>query len=118
MLRPRLAPLVLFLVGLLALTGCSSSGSAEAGTVKEISISVVGGKVTPPPDRVAVAIGQTVRLTVRSDVADELHVHGLDKTAALAPDKPVTLEFVPDQAGVFEVETHATKLQLCQLAVA
>jgi plastocyanin domain-containing protein len=115
--RLRTVPLVLLLVGVFALTGCSSSGSADTSGVKDIGISVVGGQVSPPPDRIQVAKGQRVRLTVRSDVADVVHVHGFDQMAALQPDKPATLEFVADQAGVFEVETHTTKLQLCQLAV-
>ncbi len=107
------------LLATLAFTaGCGGSGAnASPPGVKEINITVLAGKVTPAPDRVEVSKGQTVRITVRSDVTDVVHVHGYDKAAALQPDKPATVEFVADRDGLYEVETHVTKLQLLQLAV-
>ncbi|GAB3887585.1 hypothetical protein GCM10027612_26670 [Microbispora bryophytorum subsp. camponoti] len=50
--------------------------------VKEITVTIAGRKVTPPPDRIEVTKGQTVRITVTSDTADEAHLHGYDKEAA------------------------------------
>jgi plastocyanin len=110
--------LTVLLVGLVVTAGCGGS-DATAGTdaVKEINVSVVAGTVTPAPDRIEVSKGQTVRITVRSDVTDVVHVHGYDKSAALMPDKPATVEVVADKDGLYEVETHATKLRLLQLAV-
>ncbi|GAA3422708.1 hypothetical protein [Streptosporangium vulgare] len=61
--------------------------------------------------------GQTVRITMTGDAADEAHVHGYDKAADLKPGTPATIEFVADQDGLFEVETHHSKLQLFQLVV-
>jgi len=58
-----------------------------------------------------------VALTVTSDVADAVHVHGYDLQAALPAGKPAHLEFTADQVGLFEVETHETGLQLVQLVV-
>ncbi|GIH67020.1 hypothetical protein [Microbispora siamensis] len=97
------------------------SESAEAApadsAVKEITVTVAGRKVTPPPGRIEVTKGQTVRITVTSDAADEAHLHGYDKEASLKPGTPASIEFVADQTGLFEMETHESGLQLFQLVV-
>jgi len=91
------------------------SETAFAGT--EIVVAVKGGKVDPPTHRVKVAKGTEVRLLVTSDNADELHVHGYEIEKELPAGEQVTIEFTADQAGVFEIETHETELQLAQLEV-
>ncbi|MFG1826835.1 hypothetical protein ACGFIJ_30525 [Microbispora bryophytorum] len=85
--------------------------------VKEITVTIAGRKVTPPPDRIEVTKGQTVRITVTSDTADEAHLHGYDKEAGLKPGTPASIEFVADETGLFEMETHESGLQLFQLVV-
>jgi hypothetical protein len=85
--------------------------------VKEITVTIAGRKVTPPPGRIEVAEGQTVRITVTGDAADEAHLHGYDKEAELKPGVPASIEFVADQTGLFEMETHESGLQLFQLVV-
>ncbi|MEU8381775.1 hypothetical protein [Streptosporangium sp. NPDC048865] len=121
--RPLLAALLLGVTLLLALpmaTACGSPSAAPgpgASTVKEITVTIAGRQVTPPPGRVEVTKGQTVRITVTGDAADEAHVHGYDKAADLKPGTPATIEFVADRDGLFEVETHDSKLQLFQLVV-
>ncbi len=80
-------------------------------------MAVKGGKVEPPTHRVKVAKGTEVRLLVTSDKADELHVHGYEIEEELPAGEQVTVDFTADQAGVFEIETHETELQLAQLEV-
>jgi hypothetical protein len=84
---------------------------------KTIIVSIADGKVAPKSGRVSVARGERVRLVVTSDVADEVHIHGYGRELGLTPGKPATLEFTADQTGLFEVETHETKLILFQLLV-
>jgi len=91
--------------------------ATNAARVKTITVRVADGKVTPKPGRVSVARGETVRLVVTSDVADEVHVHAYDQEAPLTPGKPATLQFVASQPGLFEVETHHSGLILFQLLV-
>jgi hypothetical protein len=103
-------------------SGCaSSSGGTTAGTgngtVKTIKVAVEGGKVVPSAHREKVPEGDTVRLVVTTDTADEIHVHGYDLMKDVAAGKTGTLEFVADQSGVFEVELEAAALQLLQLEV-
>lgn len=82
-----------------------------------ISAQIIGGKVTGVPGEVEVNRGSGVRIEVTSDRSDELHVHGYDKTVALVPGKPGTVQFVADVPGVFEVETHEGGLLLFELVV-
>ncbi|GAB3824959.1 hypothetical protein [Dactylosporangium cerinum] len=80
-------------------------------------VTVAKRKVTPPTGRVEVAKGSLVRITVTSDVADELHVHGYDKTLALPAGTPASIDLRVDKTGLFEVETHSSHLVLFQLVV-
>ncbi|MEV4754306.1 hypothetical protein AB0J86_04205 [Micromonospora sp. NPDC049559] len=91
--------------------------AATPAVDKEITVTVARKKVTPPTGRVQVAKGNLVRVTVTSDVADELHVHGYDLSAKLPAGKPASIEFRTDRTGLFEVETHETHLVLFQLVV-
>ncbi|MGC4857194.1 hypothetical protein ACLQ24_28460 [Micromonospora sp. DT4] len=84
---------------------------------REITVTVAKRRVTPPTGRVTVTKGQLVRITVTSDVADELHVHGYDLGARLPAGMPGAVEFRADKTGLFEVETHETELVLFQLVV-
>jgi heme/copper-type cytochrome/quinol oxidase subunit 2 len=83
----------------------------------QITVSVQDGKVTPKPRRVAIPLGDQIRLQVTSDVDDELHVHGFDVEEPLEAGRTTTVELTADQQGVFEVETHETELELLQLEV-
>ena len=92
-----------------------STGSPSARPNAEITIAE--GKVSPPSGWLEVAKGRPVSITVTSDVDDEVHVHGYDIEAELRPGVPVTVRFTADLTGVFEVETHRSKLVLTQVAV-
>jgi hypothetical protein len=82
-----------------------------------IAVTVAGGQVSGAEPRTAVEVGTRVRLTVTSDVADELHVHGYDLTEAVPAGQAVNLEFVADRPGIFEVEMHDTRTVLTRLQV-
>ncbi|MFG1944769.1 hypothetical protein [Nonomuraea sp. NPDC048826] len=92
-------------------TAAPAPGEAHA------EVAIEAGRVRPPSGWLEAARGQTVSITVTSDVADEVHVHGYDVKAALRPGEPATVRFVADVTGVFEVETHESDLVLVQVAV-
>ncbi len=100
-------------------TGAATSPTSEdtAEDAVEVSVSVQDGEVDPPTQRVEVEQGQQMRLIVTSDVDDQIHVHGFDVEAELQAGQPATVEFVADQTGLFEVETHETELLLLQLEI-
>jgi hypothetical protein len=56
--------------------------------------------------------------TVDADVADEVHVHGYDLVADVAPGSPAELTFLADIPGVFEVELESSHVELLRLEVA
>jgi Cupredoxin-like domain len=93
------------------------SVASSASDAHVVEITIKGGKVNPPPGRVSIAKGQKVRLVVHSDAPDEIHVHGYDREAKVGPGQDAVIEFVADQTGLFEVETHGTGLLLTQLLV-
>lgn len=99
----------------------ASSSPAPSATVEanivEVSVTVEGSKVTPKPSTVKVEKGQVLRLSVTTDAADEIHVHGYDKALETAAGRPGVLEFTADRTGRFEVETHESGLLLFQLQV-
>ncbi|MEV0587890.1 hypothetical protein [Nonomuraea sp. NPDC050310] len=121
------------LVGAVLVAGCGTLAETHhrPGTSHEVvtgaagvppgerhaDIVIKGGRVSPPPGWLEVAKGGSVSLTVTSDVADTVHVHGYDVEAAVTPGVPVTLRFTANMTGVFEVETHGSGLVLTQVAV-
>ena len=85
-------------------TAATTSPSA-AGTT--IDVTIAGGKVTPDPSRrVEVKTGDQVHLTVTSDTADEIHIHGYDIEKEVSAGGTVTIDFAADIPGQFEVEAH------------
>jgi hypothetical protein len=90
--------------------------AAPSGRASAV-ITVTGGRVSPPPGWLEVDKGREVSITVTSDVADELRVHGYDIAAALRPGVAATVRFTADLKGVFEVEAHGSGLVLTQVAV-
>ncbi|HEX2362612.1 MAG TPA: hypothetical protein VHI11_11105 [Jiangellaceae bacterium] len=91
--------------------------SSAGPTTRVIEVTIIDGIVRTDADRVEARSGETIRVVVTSDVDDELHIHGVDETAALVADVPTTVEFAVEEPGVFEVETHDTSLLLFQLLV-
>ena len=86
-------PIVAALVPLLVLAACSSSGGDDG----------------------AAEIDEPV--TVTGDVTDEVHVHGYDLFAPIAPGQPATIRFDADIPGVFEVELEGSHVLILELEI-
>jgi len=67
--------------------------------------------------RVTIERGQRVTLIVSADVADEVHVHGYDLMADVAPGSPARISFEASVPGRFEVELESRGLQIAELRV-
>ncbi|MFI6148076.1 hypothetical protein [Streptomyces sp. NPDC051109] len=89
----------------------------EAPADRTVTITVRDGKVSPAPGRTELRRGERVALRVTSDRADTLHVHGYDRELALPAGQEATLVLTADRTGLFEVETHESRLVLTQLLV-
>jgi hypothetical protein len=93
----------------------SPTGSPEPrGTVVEVTFR--DGAVQGPT-RFTVTQGEDVRILVRADVTDEVHLHGYDLRADVAPGDPARIDFVADVAGVFECELEDAGTLLFQLEI-
>jgi len=82
-----------------------------------INYVVVGGEPQGGIQRDSVARGRDVVITVTSDVADEVHVHGYDLMADVAPGSPATIRFTADAPGRFDIELENTGVQIAELEV-
>lgn len=82
----------------------SAAPTSEAPAGTTIAVSYAGGQVTGSTGRIPVPVGDQVTISVTSDVADEIHLHGYDVSTPVGPDAPGTLTFQATIPGVFEVE--------------
>ena len=82
-----------------------------------VTVVVLGGRVQGGIRRASVRRNRDVVLVVRSDVADEVHLHGYDLSREVAPGRPVRLPFRATITGRFEVELEERGLPIAQLEV-
>ena len=98
-------------------SGSSSASSSSSPAQRTVTVTVTGSRVTPAPRTVDLGVGETMTLTVTSDHADQLHVHGFDIEKELPAGTPVSVELTGESPGVYEVETHHPELRLLKIAV-
>jgi hypothetical protein len=72
----------------------------------------VGGIVRAKVDE-----GDQVVIVVDADVSDEIHLHGYDLSADVAPGAPARLEFRATIPGRFEVELEERSRQIAEIEV-
>jgi hypothetical protein len=116
------ALVVLAVVLFIALRGGSDSNDngAQTGTTAEPAaktIIVKGGKPVGGVQKLEYTVGQTVRFTVESDVADEVHVHGYDLMKDVPAGGSVSFDFPASLEGDFEAELEGRKEQIIDLRV-
>lgn len=109
-----------------ATTKAGAPGAATTSTVttappttearQVIEVAYRGGKIEGG-GRKQVTKGRPVTLRVSSDTADEIHVHGYDKSAEVAAGGTAEITFDANVAGVFEVELHKKHLKIVDLEV-
>jgi hypothetical protein len=98
-------------------SGTTAGPTTTADSTPTIEVRVVGGKPQGGVRRERVKTGATLVLRVTADVADEVHLHGYDKSAEVAPGKPAEIRFTADIPGVFEVELEQRTQKLIELEV-
>jgi sirohydrochlorin ferrochelatase len=103
-------------------TGAATSSSEATTTAAGfdgvlIEATVTGDNVETASRRVRIDRGQKVRIRVQADRGEEVHVHGYDLSADVAPGRPAVIDLTADAPGVFEVELEQAKLKLFELQV-
>jgi FtsP/CotA-like multicopper oxidase with cupredoxin domain len=66
---------------------------------------------------ITVDSGDTVRLQVRSDVPEEVHVHGYDRYIRVGPGRSGNASFEASLEGVYALELHGSGEQIASLRV-
>jgi len=82
-----------------------------------VRIVVVGGQPQGGVQRATVEEGRDVVLVVRSDVADQVHVHGYDLVVDVGPGAAGRLRFTADVPGRFEIELEDRGIPIGDLQV-
>lgn len=101
-----------------ASTSAAPTSTLPPGVDHLVRVSVRDGKVAGGAQRVKVGRGDVVRLVVTSDVADEVHLHGYDKTVDVAAGGTATLTFTAAIPGTVEVELEDAGLTLVRFQTA
>jgi hypothetical protein len=108
-----------------ASTTTATTGSEPATTTTRTTPTVTQPQVTrwridtrdDSLDRLSVPKDTRLRIVVIADVSDEVHVHGYDLMADVAPGSPAVLNFTADVVGRFEIELEQRGRQIAQLNV-
>ena len=82
-----------------------------------IAVTVRDGQPVGGLARATVKQGDPVTIVVDADTSDEVHVHGYDLKANVAPGKPARIAFTATLAGGFEIELEEAGLHIAELAV-
>ena len=82
-----------------------------------VTIVVSNGKPVGGVKRLEYKKGDHVRLVVSSDVSDEIHLHGYDRSTLVKAGGTARLDFIANLEGVFEIELENRKQQIAELRV-
>lgn len=80
-------------------------------------VTVRGGQPVGGVKEIEVDKGDTVRLVVRSDSADHVHIHGYDLMQDVGPGKTARFRFKATSDGAYEIELEQRALQIAELKV-
>jgi plastocyanin len=95
----------------------TTDGSVQPTSTPSVdAIEVEEGQVTGP-DTITVAQGDHVAFEVKSDVADEVHVHGYNLMFEVQAGEKTLVDFDATIAGIFEIELEGAGLPLTSLEV-
>jgi hypothetical protein len=80
-------------------------------------IVVAGGEPRGGVERLSFDSGERVRFVVRSDVADEVHVHGYDISKDVQAGGTVSFSFPAEVEGIYEAELERGHVHLLELVI-
>lgn len=95
----------------------TTTTTTEAETPTIVRITVVDGQPQGGIVRKTVSKGDQVVLVVASNVADEVHLHGYDKSRDVEAGGTVRLPFKATIPGRFEVELEDRGVQIADITV-
>jgi hypothetical protein len=108
------AIVIIVIVAIIVGGGSNDSNKTSSGPQ---TVTVVNGKPQGGIKTITYKKGQTVDLTVKSDTADEIHVHGYDLMKDVPKGGSVTFSFKGSIDGRFVVELEDHGEQIAELDV-
>lgn len=93
------------------------TGSALSEEASVPTIVIRNGEPVGGVRELEFSAGDEIRFRVRSDVADEVHVHGYDLSKAVTAGGTVSFSFPADLEGIFEAELEERGTQIAELRV-
>jgi heme/copper-type cytochrome/quinol oxidase subunit 2 len=87
-------------------------GAPALAAQRAVEVVLERGRPIGVTQAVRVVRDDEVTLTVRSDRADELHLHGYNLQLHLEPGRPGTLHFTARRTGRFSVELHKSEVEI------
>ena len=109
--------IVIAIVLLVVLKGSDNSSHSSNESGKAPTIVVKHGKPVGGIRDLTYNEGERIRFTVKSDVSDEIHVHGYDIMKDVEAGGSVSFDFPATLEGVFEAELEDEKEQIVELTV-
>jgi heme/copper-type cytochrome/quinol oxidase subunit 2 len=98
--------------------GATTATPGQPQPPKRAPVIVVrNGKPVGGVTRLEFNKGDTVKFTVKSDVADEIHVHGYDIKKDVPAGGQVTMSFKADADGIYEAELEKLGQQIIELRI-
>ena len=104
-------------VVVVALSSCGGGGGSGDAKPSSVSVTIEDGKLKGDPPRVKVGKGARVDLTVTSDTAGTVHVHGIDQRVPLRTGGATKVTFVASFSGKWDIEVEETNVVLATLEV-
>jgi hypothetical protein len=98
-------------------TTTEETTTAPANQPQRVVVVVQNGQPVGGVVEAEIKQGTQVVLVVRADVEDEVHLHGYDLAAEVAPGRPARIRFRADVAGEFEVELEERVVPIAELVV-
>jgi ABC-type Fe3+-hydroxamate transport system substrate-binding protein len=98
-------------------TADTETTTTEAAKPTAVRIVVVDGAPQGGIVRQTLSQGDRVVLVVKSDVSDEIHLHGYDKSTDVTAGGTARLPFTATLPGRFEVELESRGIQIADLTV-
>ena len=92
--------------------------SSKKAATRSLALTVKDGAVVGGKQALTVNKGDTVTFTVTSDVAAEVHVHGVEVMKDVPAGGTIELEFEASVDGVFPIELRSEpEIQLAKMTI-
>lgn len=98
-------------------TGTAPSTTNQLSTSKVFTLVVKNKQLVSGPETIQVTQGDDVDIKITSDLPEELHLHGYDKSLDLEASQEAELKFQANLTGHFEYELEKSQTPIGALEV-